>query len=145
MKRNLLVNSTEKAIELMKAFLTSQMIEVDLDRDMEAESEKTAPYFIKLTWLSRDFETDIWVGCPCFVADFHGKLPSGEEVHGVVYVKCFPSQSTRITQMKIVDKRLDFNFAFIEDGEDFVMHDVQRRYDDEHFIFKDGVIKLYEE
>jgi hypothetical protein len=145
MKRNLVVPSTEKAIELMKAFLSSQLIEVDLDRDIEAESERTAPYFIKLTWLSRDFETDIWLGCPCFVSDFHGKLASGEDVHGVIYVKCFPTQSTRVTQMKIVDKRLDFGLVFIEDGEDFIMHDKLRRYDDEHFIFKDGKIEVFED
>ncbi len=144
MKRNLLVDTTSKAIELMKAFLASQLIEGDLDRDLSCEGDEV-PYFIKLTWVSRDFETDVWLGCPCFVSDFHGKLPSGEEVHGVIYVKCFPTQSTRVTQMKIVDdNRLDYNFSFIEDGEDFKMHDKLGRYDDEYFIFKNGKIEVYQ-
>ena len=143
MKRNLVVDSASKAIELMKAFLASQLIESDLDRDLSCEGYE-APYFIKLTWVSRDFETDVWLGCPCFVSDFHGKLPSGEDVHGIIYVKCFPTQSTRITQMKIVDDRLDYNFSFIEDGEDFCMHDKLGRWDDEHFIFKNGRIEIYQ-
>ncbi len=145
MKRNLLVPTTEKAIELMKSFLASQMIESDLDKDFTSENEEDAPYFIKLAWVSRDFETDVWLGCPCFIADFHGILPSGEAVHGVVYVKCFPTQMTHVTQIKIVDKQLEFDFSYIEDGEDFIMRDKLKRYDDEHFIFTKGRIELYED
>ena len=137
-KRNLVVPSIGKALELMRAFLSSQLIETEIERDGGSDS----PYFVKLAWLSRDLESDAWLGCPCFVADFHGKLPDGKPVRGVVYVKCFPSQATHITKMKIIDSYLDYQFDFIEDGDEFRMHDERGRFKDEDFLFNNGEILL---
>lgn len=138
-KRNLVVADIEKAIELMKAFLASQLIETDLDRDDDNGSD-SAPYFVKLVWLNRDYESDKWLGCPCFVADFHGKTCEGKKVRGIVYVKAFPTQTTEVTKMQIVNDRLDYGFNFIEEGETFRMHDKKGRYVDEVFVFKNGKI-----
>jgi hypothetical protein len=138
-KRNLVVADAEKAIELMKNFLASQLIETDLERDDDTGSV-SAPYFVKLVWLSRDYESDEWLGCPCWVADFHGKTHEGKKVRGIVYVKSLPTQTTEITKMQIVNKRLDYGFNFIEDGEFFRMHDKKGRYVDESFVFKNAQI-----
>ena len=139
MKRNLLVPTADKAVELMKSFLASQLIDAELERDGENDD---APYFVKLVWLSRDLDSNRYLGCPCFVADFHGKMPDGNHVRGIVYVKCFPTQVTQITKMKIVDQYLDYNLDFIQDGEKIRMHDDKCRYKDENYIYKDGVISL---
>lgn len=122
----------------MRSFLQSQLIETDLDRD----GSDDAPYFVKLVRLSRDLNSDEWLGCPCFVADFHGKLPEGKPVRGIVYVKCFPSQDTQITQMKIVGNYLDYKFEFFEDGDTFKMHDPKGRFRDENYLFSNGEITL---
>lgn len=138
MRRNLLVPTADKAVELMKSFLLSQRIDAEIERD----GSDDAPYFVKLVWLSRDFETNQFIGCPCFVADFHGKMPDGNLVRGIVYVKCFPTQTTKITQIKIVDQYLDYGLDFIGEGEKIRMHDGKGRFEDECYIFKDGVITL---
>ena len=139
MKRNLLVPTVEKAIEMMRSFLASQLIETEIERD----GDESAPYFVKLVWLSRDLESDDWMGCPCFVADFHGKASDGNSVRGIVYVKCFPTQTTQVTKMKIIEESLDYKFYFIEDGENFKMHDDKCRYEDEVFAFTNGqIVKL---
>ena len=142
-KRNLVVANTEKAIELMKAFLASQLIEADIDRD-DDKGTLSAPYFIKLAWLSRDYESDEWLGCPCFIADFHGKTADQKKVRGIVYVKSLPTQATEITKMQIVTKYLDYGFNFIEDGDNFYMHDQKGRYMDEKFMFANGQISRVE-
>ncbi|MBE6445323.1 MAG: hypothetical protein E7019_04645 [Alphaproteobacteria bacterium] len=134
-KRNLAVASEEKAIELMKAFLASQLIEIDLDKD-----EGTGSTFIKLAWVNKNWEGDEWLGCPCFVADFHGKTHDLKKVHGVVYVKTLPTQTTEITKMEIVEDELSLGLDFIEDGTTFSMRDIKHRYKDEKFIFKNGEI-----
>ncbi len=138
-KRNLAVASEEKAIELMKAFLASQLIDTDLDRD-ESAGSTSAPYFIKLAWVNKDWEGNDWLGCPCFVADFHGKTHDQKKVHGVVYVKTLPTQTTEITKMQIVEDELSLDFDFIENGDTFSMRDTKCRYQDEKFIFKNGEI-----
>ncbi len=136
MERRLVVPTVDKAVELMRAFLQSQLIEADIDRDGGDE----APYFVKLVRLSRDLDSDEWLGCPCFVADFHGKLPEGKPVRGIIYVKCFPSQTTQITKMKIVDNYLDYKFEFFEEGDIFEMHDEKGRFRDESYQFSNGQI-----
>ena len=138
MKRKLLVSTVDKAVEMMRAFLSSQLIDVKIDL---FDNKKSG---VMLAWFSREIDSDVWIGCPCFVADFKGKLPGGDGkcIRGIVYVKCFPTQSTQITKMKVVDDYLDCNFCFIEDGETFVMQDDQRRFKDETFIYENGEIKL---
>ena len=133
MERNLLVPTVDKAVEMMKSFLASQLIETEIERE-------NGEYFVKLAWLSRDLDSDEWVGCPCFVADFHGNLPDGKLVRGIIYVKCFPTQTTQVTKMKIIDDYLDFKFDFIEDGDQFKMHDNKRRYKDALYIFVNNKI-----
>ena len=137
MERNLLVPTVNKAVELMKAFLSSQLIEVEIDKDDASDSS----FFVKLVWLSRDFESDEWVGCPCFVADFHGKLPTGEQVKGVVYVKCFPSKTHNVTRMALSERVPYYQFDFLDDGDIFKMHDKKGRFEDEVYQFKRGKIK----
>lgn len=138
-KRNLVVANADKAIELMKAFLASQLIEADIDRD-DDKGSLSAPYFIKLAWLSRDWESDEWLGCPCFVADFHGKTLDQQKVRGIVYVKSLPTQTTEVTKMQITKDYLECGLNFIEDGDVFCMHDKKGRYIDEMFVFKNGQI-----
>ena len=57
MERRLVVPTVEKAVELMRSFLQSQLIETDLDRD----GSDDAPYFVKLVRLSRDLNSDEWL------------------------------------------------------------------------------------
>lgn len=139
MKRKLLVPNEQKAIELMKAFLSANMIDNDLEVD---DPKKENPsYFIKLVWLLRDPENDGWIGCPCFVCDFHGMLPdSSGPVHGIVYVKVFASREALMTKMHLIENYLDYEFAVIEEGEEIRMHDKEGRFEDEVFVFMNGEI-----
>ncbi len=139
MKRKLLVPNEQKAIELMKALLSANMIDNDLEVDDPKKEHPT--YFIKLAWLSRDVENDDWVGCPCFICDFHGMLPDSDKpVHGVVYVKIFASRETTMTKMHIIDDHFDFGFNIIENEEVIKMRDKEGRYEDEDFVFVNGEI-----
>lgn len=141
MKRKLLVPNEQTAIQLMKAFLAANMIDNELDVD---DVNKEHPsYFIKLVWLSKDTENGEWIGCPCFVCDFHGVLPySSEPIHGIVYVKIFASKSYNMTKMHIVEDYFDYDLREIEDGEAIQMSDKTGRFEDEEFFFQNGEIIL---
>ena len=134
MERKCIVSTVDKAVEMMANFLSSQLVETTIDKE-------NGEYFVKLAWLSRDIDSDEWIGCPCFVADFRGKLLDGKSIFGIVYVKCFPTQTTQVTKMKVVDDYLDYKFNFIEDGEEIKMHDERNRYPDEVYLFTNGSIE----
>lgn len=139
MKRKLLVPDEHIAIKLMKSLLSANMIDNDLEVDDPNKEHPT--YFIKLVWLSRDPENNEWVGCPCFICDFKGMLPDSDKpVHGIVYVKIFASQTSNMTKMHIIEDYFDYDFTLIEDGDEFKMHDEEGRFEDEIFVFTEGVI-----
>lgn len=139
-KRNLIVPSEQKAIELMQAKLAEKMV----DGVLEFADETTTSHpdrHLYLMRLSRDPETNEWIGCPCFVCDFNGKdAETGEAVHGIIYVKAFASQESEMTQIYFVKTYMDYGFDNIEEGECFTMHDEQGRFEDEDFVFHNGEI-----
>lgn len=98
-------------------------------------------YFIKFGWFSRDKDEEDRVGCPCFVCDFKGVLPTEPtSVHGIVYVKVFATRKLNMTKMHLIEDEQNFNFDEIKDGEAFTMRDEAGRYEAETFIFSKGLI-----
>lgn len=140
MNRKLLVPNEQKAIELMKLKLAEKVADAILE--YADESTTNVPdRRLFLMRLSRDPETNEWIGCPCFVCDFTGKdRETGKAVQGIVYVKAFAAQVSEMTQIYFVRNYMDYGFDNIEEGETFTMHDEQGRYEDEDFVFRGGEI-----
>ena len=137
MERILSVPSAQKALELMKAMLAANMLDNELEVD-DPNSENPE-YYIKFGKFSRDIEGEDLVGCPCFVCDFKGMGPVSY-LHGIVYVKVFGTKNSLLTRMHLIENEPNFDFIEIENGDDFSMHDEKGRYEDERYVYKDGVI-----
>lgn len=137
MERKLTVPSAQKALELMVAMLAANMMDNELEVDNP--NSENPNYIIKFGKFSRDIEGEDLVGCPCFVCDFKGMGPVGY-LRGIVYVKAFGMHNSVLTKMHLIEEEPNFDFLEIEDGEDFVMHDEKGRYEDERYVYKDGVI-----
>ncbi len=137
--REIKVSSIQDGLKRMQAFLFANMLDNELEvDDPHAENPN---YFIKLIWLFRDVDGGNKVGCPCFASDFRGILPSGEKVHGIVYVKVFADKDYRMVSMHIVRDEANFDVDEICDGDEIRMHDDEGRYADELFVYKDGIIE----
>ena len=140
--REIKVSSIQDGLKRMQAFLFANMLDNELEvDDPHAENPN---YFIKLIWLFRDVDGGSKVGCPCFASDFRGILPSGEKVHGIVYVKVFADKDYTMVKMHLVEQDpeegVNYSVCEIEDGEIFEMKDNEKRYVDEKFLYKDGQI-----
>ena len=61
-------------------------------------------------------------------------------LHGIVYVKAFGTKNSLLTRMHLIENEPNFDFIEIENGDDFSMHDEKGRYEDERYVYKDGVI-----
>lgn len=136
--RELKVASIQDGLKRMQAYLFANMI----DNELEVDDPKSdnPNYFVKLVWLYRDAEEGDKIGCPCFACDFRGVLPNANDARGIVYVKIFADKENLMTKMLFIEDNSNYNVEEILDGEEFKMHDENGRYDDEMFLYKDGVI-----
>lgn len=143
-KRELVVESAEKALKLMLSMLAANMIDNDLESSPSAEDgvelhgEK---YPVKLAWLDRG--GDDFVGCPCFMCNFSGTLPTGNHVEAVVYVKTFAARTLTMCKMHLLKKDSPVQCQEIKDGMTFDMNDCSRGFVAERYLYKDGKISLF--
>lgn len=122
-KRVLSVDSQRKAISLIKEYMAQNMPMAMLLPG------------VTLIWFDRDKEEDDSVGCPCFLAS---AVDGGKEV--TFYAKIFakgPAEAVKIYEFDL--SKAPF-MDVIKDGEVFDMKDIQHRYQNQRFIYKDGMI-----
>ena len=130
MERKLLIKTADDALKIMTATLAANMIDNELVTNKEHKHE------IKLGWLTRKKHNRI--GCPCFICEFDGLLPSGERLNGIVYVKTFASK--KLLMCKLEHWSNVAKFEEISEGQSFTMAG-DDRFEEEKFILQNGEIK----
>lgn len=133
--RDLKVDSAEKALALMKAMLSANMMDNWLVVD--DEKSENPNYFVKFGYFNRNVEDDDIVGCPCFLCDYEGPLPASEHLkNAIVYVKAFGVHNSVMTRMFFVEEgKPDFFIDEINDGDVFSMDDGRHyKYQDKKII-----------
>ncbi len=132
-KRKLIVSSLEQATEMIKAFLAANALPRKDKMD------------VMFGWFYRDLEDDDEVGCPCFVYDY-GPLEDRtfKTSNILIYVKIFANKDLNVTKLYQISQHKAMYFDVVKDGDSFDMIDTKHRYDNQHFIYKDGCISEVE-
>ena len=131
--KDLKVPDVRTALNLMKAFLSANM----LDNELIVE-ENNLPAYVRLARFTRNVAEDDVVGCPCFLCDYEGYIPGFNKVKkAIVYVKAFGTKTLWMTKMFFVEENQpSFYIDEIKDGDSFTMDDGRR------YVYRDGVISL---
>lgn len=140
-KRELMIDTAQKALKAMLAMLDADMIGNDLvecDPTQGGVELHGTFYPVKLVWLKRGDKG--LVGCPCFICDFCGIFPSGRRVESVMYVKAFALRTGSMCKMHLRDEKAKVKYTEIADGQTFVIDDQSRGYEKGTYLYKNGVI-----
>lgn len=132
-KRKLIVSSLEQATSMIEAFLAANAL------------PRKGKMDVMFGWFYRDLEDDDEVGCPCFVYDYGPfKDRTFKTSNILIYVKIFANKDLNVTKLYQISQHKAMYFDEVKDGDSFDMVDAKHRYDNQHFVYKDGLISEIE-
>lgn len=132
-KRKLIVSSLDQAKRMIEAFLAANALPMH------------GALNVMFGWFYRNLEEDDEVGCPCFVYDYGPFEDRTFKTSNIlIYVKIFANKDLNVTKLYQISPHKRMFFDEVKDGDGFDMVDAKHRYNNQHFIYKDGCISEVE-